>query len=271
MPMLMNRIALLFAAAAVLVPVVATAQQDVITVGTVTAAGNTVDVPVSVRDVSGTPLGVDQPAGSKIQSFSIKVTYSPASAVSSVTFTRAGITASLSPTFESSPPNPPSISWLATFQESTNPVPFTLNKAAPGDRVAHMVFTLSGSAAPGSSIALTLDSSVTQLTDQGGTPATKETVANGKLSLVNGAINIPPLTLAFSPPGQNVAPGGKAFFVVQTNLPVSSNTTVTLTSSSTATATVPASVTIPSGSTFANVTVTGVAVGHATITGALPN
>ena len=67
--------------------------QDVVTVQTVTADGPTVDVPVFIRDTSGTPLGVDKPAGSKIQSLSIKVAYSPAAAVSSVSFSRAGITA----------------------------------------------------------------------------------------------------------------------------------------------------------------------------------
>ena len=56
-----------------------------------------VDVPVFIRDVSGTPLGMDQPPGSRIQSYSLKVNYSPASAVTSVTFTRAGITTSLTP------------------------------------------------------------------------------------------------------------------------------------------------------------------------------
>ena len=53
---------------------------DTVTVGTVSlaSAGSTVDVPVYIRDVSGTPLGMDQPTGSKIQSFSIKVDYAPA-------------------------------------------------------------------------------------------------------------------------------------------------------------------------------------------------
>ena len=68
----MKRIALLLAAAVALVMPVAATAQDVITVGSATASGTTVDIPVSVRDVGGTPLGVDQAAGNKIQSFSIK-------------------------------------------------------------------------------------------------------------------------------------------------------------------------------------------------------
>jgi len=249
---------------AVVVAVTAGAAQDVITVGSATASGTTVDIPVSVRDASGTPLGVDQPAGSKIQSFSIKVSYSPASAVSGVTFTHAGITASLSPTFESSPSSAGAISWLATYAEGSNTVPFTLDKAAPGDQVAHLVFTLSGSAAPGSSIALTLDSSVTQLTNQGGT--TKETTGNGSLSLVNGSITIPALTISIAPPSQNVAPGAKAFYTVTASAAVGSPTTINLSSSNTSVATVPASVTINQGTTSANFSATAVAVGSATIT-----
>src|SRR5690349_16794718 len=70
--------------------------QDVVTVGIVNGAQySIVDVPVYIRDVSSTPLGLDQPPGSRIQSYSIKVNYAPASAVQSITFTRAGITTAL--------------------------------------------------------------------------------------------------------------------------------------------------------------------------------
>ena len=70
--------------------------QDIITVGTGTVpAGQTIDIPVFIRDTSGTPLGMDQPPGSKIQSYSIKVNYAPAASVQSVTFSRAGITTAL--------------------------------------------------------------------------------------------------------------------------------------------------------------------------------
>src|SRR2546423_2035902 len=177
----------LFLSAAILcVAVAASAQvQDVITVGTVNTTGGTVDVPVSIRDVSGTPLGLDQPPGSRIQSYSIKVNYSPAAAVQSVTFTRAGITTALTPTFENSPSSAGSISLLDTFQESTNLIPFTLNGAAPGNQVAHLVFTLSPSAAPGTPVVLTLYPALTQLTDERGSAATKKSVAGGNLLLVN--------------------------------------------------------------------------------------
>jgi hypothetical protein len=268
--MLTKRIARLLVAAAALLLPLAAAAQDVITVGSATATGSTVDIPVYVRDTAGTPLGVDQPAGSKIQSFSIRVNYSPASAVSNVTFTHAGITASLSPTFETSPPpSGGSVSWIATYAEGSNTVPFTLNAGAPGNQIAHIVFTLSGSGTPGSQIQLTLDSSVTQLSNQGGT--TSETMANGKLSLVNGTITLPALTISISPFSQTVAPGAKVNYTVTASAPVGSATTISLVSSSPSVATVPSSVTINQNATSASFQVTGVAAGQSQITAQLPN
>lgn len=177
----------------------AAAQQDTVTVATVGgSAGSVVDVPVYIRDVSGTPLGIDQPPGSRIQSYSIKVNYSPASAVQSISFTRAGITAPLTPTFESSPSVVGSISLLDTFQEGSNLIPFTLNGPAPGNQVAHLLVQLSPTATPGTTITLTLDPVLTQLTDQAGTAATRESVGGANLTLVNGAISVTALVPTLS-------------------------------------------------------------------------
>ncbi len=246
------------------------AAQDVITVGNVTATGPTVDVPVSIRETGGTPLGVDRPAGSKIQSFSIKVMYAPASAVQSVTFSRAGITASLTPAFETSPSSAGAISLLDTFDEGSNPIPFTLNASAPGNLVAHLVFTLSASAAPGTSIALTLDSNLTQLTDTGGSAVTKETTANGQLALVDGSIAIPVPSLTAAPNPLEVATGGSENLRITSSTGVIRAATVTLSSSHPEFATVPPSMNIPAGQTRIDVPVTGVAVGSTTITATLP-
>lgn len=164
--------------------------QDVITVGSGSGpAGTTIDIPVYIRDTSGTPLGIDQPPGSRIQSYSIKVNYAPTASVQSITFTRAGITAGLTPTFESSPAAPGTISLLDTFNESTNLLPFTSNAPAPGNQVAHLLIQLSPSAAPGA-LTLTLDPVLTQLTDQAGSAATSETVTNARLLLVNGTVTV---------------------------------------------------------------------------------
>jgi len=167
---------------------------DVVTVSTgAGVAGASVDVPIYIRDTSGTPLGIDQPAGSRIQSYSIKVDYAPAASVQSVTAARAGITAGLTPLFESSPSAPGSISLLDTFQESTNLIPFTSNAALPGNQVAVLHFVLAASAAPGT-ITLTLDPALTQLTDESGSAATRETTTAATLSLLNGSITVNPST-----------------------------------------------------------------------------
>jgi hypothetical protein len=173
--------------------------QDVVTVGIVNGPQyTTVDVPVYIRDVSSTPLGLDQPAGSRIQSYSIKVNYAPVSAVQSISFTRAGITTALTPTFESSPASAGSISLLDTFQEATNLIPFTLNGLPPGNQVAHLQVTLSPSVPVGTVITLTLDPTLTQLTDEAGHPATIETTANNRLALVSGSITVVPSIPAMS-------------------------------------------------------------------------
>jgi hypothetical protein len=171
--------------------VAAPVQQDAVTVGSGSAAPTgTIDIPISIRDVSGTPLGIDQPAGSRIQSYSLKVDYAPASAIQSISITRGGITTALTPTFESTPSGPGTITILDTFQEATNLIPFTLNAAAPGNTVAVLHATLSPAAVPGTSVVLTLDPVLTQLTDQAGSGATKESVGNANLLLIPGAINI---------------------------------------------------------------------------------
>ncbi len=170
---------------------------DVVTIGSATASiGGTVDVPVYIRDVSGTPLGIDRPAGSRIQSYSITVNY-PAASVQSITFSRAGITAPLTPAFESSPSSPGQISLIDSFAEGTNLIPFTSNAPAPGNQVGVLHLTLAPSVAAGSTVPLQLDSTLTQLSNQAGT--TTETVTLGTLTLVAGAITVSAPVPALSP------------------------------------------------------------------------
>ncbi|MBV9494886.1 MAG: hypothetical protein JOZ54_11620 [Acidobacteria bacterium] len=244
--------------------------QDVVTVGTVNATGSTVDVPVSIRDASGTPLGMDQTPPARIQAFSIHVNYSPADAVSSVTFSRAGITANLSPTFETKPASLGSTSLLVSFQQSSNPIPFSLNAGAPGNLVAHLVFHLSASATPGTDITLSLDGATTQLTDEGGSAATKETNGNGRLALVGGAIHIPVPTLSLTPANQSIGTAGSGSLSVRTSSNLVNDTTVALTSSNPAVATVPAAAVIAAGTQSITVTVSPRSVGTTTITATLP-
>ena len=165
---------------------------DTVTVATVNGPQfSTVDVPVFIRDSSGTPLGLDQPAGFHIQAYAIKVNYAPAAAVQSITFTRGGVTTSLTPASESSPTSAGSISLIDSFSEVTNPIPLTLNGALPGNQVATLHVTLANTATPGTIITLTLDpTSLTQLSNDTGTVG--EMVSNGALTLVNGSITVVP-------------------------------------------------------------------------------
>jgi hypothetical protein len=172
---------------------------DTVTVATIPngQAGAVVDVPVYIRDASSSPLGLDQPAGQHIQAYAIKVNYSPASAVSSITFTRGGITTALTPASESSPASAGSISLIDSFSETTNPIPFSLNGALPGNQVATLHVAVSGTAVPGTVITLTLDpSSLTQLSNDTGT--TGEVTGNATLTLVNGSITVTPSVPAMS-------------------------------------------------------------------------
>ena len=179
----------LFALVCCLPASAAVLQPDVITVGTVTASSGVVNVPVYIQDLSGTPLGLDQPPGSRIQSYSIKVNYSPAVAVSSITFSRAGITAPLTPLSEFTPASAGAISLLDTFQESTNLVPYTLNGALPGNQVGNLRVVLSPTITVGTVITLTLDPVLTQLANENGT--TKETTTLTTLALTDGSITVP--------------------------------------------------------------------------------
>lgn len=193
--------------------------QDVATVGSVTANGTTVAVPFYVRDVSGTSLGRDQASGSRIQGLSFKVSYSPAAAVSTVSFARAGITASLTPIFETTVPSGNTISYIGSFNETTSLIPFTLDKAAPGDQVLQLTFGLSASATPGTVITLAIDSSssVTLLSNQAGTVS--ESVGNAKLTLVNGSITVPAAapTVTGCNPSSGPTTGGTPVSISGTN------------------------------------------------------
>jgi hypothetical protein len=245
--------------------------QDAVTVGSVTTTSSTVDVPVYVRDVAGTPLGKDRDPSSHIQAYSIKVTYSPASAVASATFTRSGVTAGLSPSFESAPKTSDSVALLGTFPQATSPIPLVLDAPAPGTKVGNIRLVLSGTAVPGTTIALALDAGLTQLTDEGGTAATKETVANGRLALVDGMVEVEaaPLTLSLSPSSRTIGVDASLTMTVTTSAAVTAATTVTLTASSPSVS-VPPSVVIASGSQQASFTATGNSEGSAIVTARLP-
>src|SRR5205823_14354624 len=77
-------------------------------------------------------------------------------------------------------------------------MPFTWTALPPGNQAAHLQVTLPPTATVGALIPLTLDSTLTQLTTEAGTPATIETVANNRLALVSGSITVIPSVPAMS-------------------------------------------------------------------------
>ena len=126
------------------------AASDTLTIGTLAAPrGSVAAVPVYVRDVGGSPLGMDQTAANRIQGIGFKVTYSPASAVSSATFTAAGVLQGLTPLYQTVLTPPGSVGYVGSFAQSTNPVPFVLNAAAPGNLIGYLNITIPQSASPG--------------------------------------------------------------------------------------------------------------------------
>lgn len=185
--------------------------QDVLTIGGPTcitgSPGTTVHVPVYVSDVSGTALGVDRPAGSKIQAVSFRVAPSPTGAIATdlsgnlaIVVTPAGITSALGiPVFQIAPRTPSTFGFLAIFNESSQQLPFVQSATPPGNLVADVAITLSPSATPGTVITLAADpnGAVTLLGNQGGTAS--ETTANG-LSAVSGCITVVAVTSVPSVP-----------------------------------------------------------------------
>jgi hypothetical protein len=125
-------------------------------------------VPLYVQDVSGTPLGTDASPGNRIQAISFQISF-PAIAVTSASFTRAGALAGLTPAVEQTANGSGSIGWLASFKESTQPIPLTINAAIPGNRIGTLLLTLANGLANGLTVALTFKPGNTLLSNQGGT------------------------------------------------------------------------------------------------------
>lgn len=163
------------------------AAQDSLTTGTTSAsAGSTVAVPIYLRDVSGTPLGSDAGAGNRIQAISFQISF-PALAVTSASFTRAGALAGLTPALDQTVNGSGSIGWVGQFNESTQPIPLTINAAVPGNRIGTLMLTLANGLPNGLAIALTFQPGNTLLSNQGGTLS--ETTSSG-LAITNGSITI---------------------------------------------------------------------------------
>ncbi len=150
--------------------------QDAVRFGVPAGAGP-FTVPITVSDAAGTSLGVDRPAGQRIQAFAITVRFTPAAAVSSATLVRAGLLAGRTPIFETTATGPGTVTWVGSFDESVGAIPFTQPPGAAGDAILSLSVTLS----PGATLSASFDAPTTTLSNQGGTVS--ETVADATLAL----------------------------------------------------------------------------------------
>jgi hypothetical protein len=171
---------------------------DVLTIGTVSVSSGTgqVGVPIYIQDNTGTPIGRDKGAGLRITNIVLQVTYGPNACIDTPALASqrinlaGGILASQSADFDSRVKVAnTSQSWTYTQFETSGLIPFTA-AAAPGDLVGTMVFNLTGCSAGTINLVITTSGAAKALLASDNTMS--ETVANGGLTVVNGAINIGP-------------------------------------------------------------------------------
>ena len=161
--------------------------QDVLSLAALEAApGQVRALPVAVRDLSGTLLDEGDGGDLEIQGFAFRVEFAPAEPVTAVTFVQAGVTAGRTPIFPVVSPFADHIVVLMSFDAATDPLAFALDAAAPGDVVGELRVTLSPAALPGTLLTLALDAASATLVN--GAATLSETVGNGHLTLVDGAI-----------------------------------------------------------------------------------
>ncbi len=153
-------------------------------------AGGKVTVPVFVRDVSGSSLGMDSGTGSRIQRVRVQVGVSPESAVRGVSVVSAGTTAGLTPSYEQVKTRPGHFSYEVHFDELTNPIPFNLDAPEPGDLIANLSLSLAPTLDPGDTIQLEVEMAgeKTWLGNQDGSAV--ETTENGGLRTAGAQIKI---------------------------------------------------------------------------------
>ena len=144
--------------------------QDELTVGAVLLArpGDSLEIPLYVRDRSGSVLGSDQGPGRTVQSLALSVVVSPAEAVSLLTLSRFGATAAASPTFAEVRRNGPVRSLIAAFDELADPLVLTLDPPFPGQPLARIDLVLAPDFDQGQ-VTLALVPGTTALGNSGGT------------------------------------------------------------------------------------------------------
>lgn len=187
------------------------AAQDVISIGAAGGngggyVGDTIDLPVYLLDARGTALGMDAGAGKRIQGVAFRITCSPASTLSAVNFSRAGVLASLTPLYEKKVTSAGAVAYAVSFAESSNPVPFNQSAASPGDRIGTLSITIASGPGP---ITISIAGGAAALSSESGSVI--ETTVNGRLATSNSSLGIWPssttTTLSASPnPGTQGMP-----------------------------------------------------------------
>lgn len=161
--------------------------QDTIAIAAGAAqSGQTATIPVTIRDVSGTPLGADAPVSRRIQGFAFKVLF-PTDLIESMAFARAGEAASRTPSYETSFGGEGWLSYVAAFR-ADDPLLLPGGAPMPGVQVGSLIVTLRAAAPAGASSPLRLDPASAILTNQDAT--VHETVAATTLALQNGSVTV---------------------------------------------------------------------------------
>ncbi len=111
----------------------------------------------------------------------------PAGSIAAASAERDGVLLGLDELYELAPVTGGSVSYLSSFAEATDLVPFTVDAAEPGDVVARLSFTLAADA-PAGPLPLTLDAATTALSNQAGT--VDELESEGNLVLAHGEITV---------------------------------------------------------------------------------
>lgn len=195
------------------------AAQDYLTVGGATcptgSTGSIVQVPVYIRDASGTTLGTDRLAAAPIQAFGFRVVVSPPGIVDvrAVTVVKAGI-ARLQSSYESltSDPAGNSFTYVVAFNGAISPLRFSTDASLPGNLVATISIPI-----PISPRATTIGLTVDTATLANASGSITETVASRSLRTVGGCITIcnpVAITTQPQPQSQTIAYGYSATFSV---------------------------------------------------------
>ena len=165
------------------------AAQDVLSVGSgIGLPGDTVVVPLYIRDLSGTPLNEGAGLNLEIQGFGFRVDFSPAAPIASSNFSQAGVSEGKDPVFPYIAPATDHIVVLLSFREDTDPLDFVLDALSPGDQVGELIFEIDNAAVIGTTVTLTLDAVSAELVNDDATIS--ESVSLGTLSVTSGELRV---------------------------------------------------------------------------------